>query len=389
MKMKFFDSVRLAAGLLGLSLLACQPHNNEPQQKAVIPPKNEVILSPDSPKRAYIKEAIVELVRRPLMDPVTGKITYDETRTARVSSPIAGRVTGAIAALGAQVKAGDALAELDSPELGQAQSDYAGAQADLNLANRAFQRMQELYANGIAPRKDQEQAQDNLARARSEAERARLRLANLGVRNGRTDNRFALHAPVAGAITERNINPGMEVRPDLSDPLFVISDLSKLWVQMDIFEKDIGLIHVGAQVLVRVPAYPNEIFTATVSYIGQVVDETTRTVKVRCSLSNEEFRLLPAMYTAIEVQSAPNDRAVVVPLTALFTEEESDWLFVAVGDGHYQKRPVKAGLRLKDKAVILEGLNPGERLVVDGALLLRTEEDAEQDAERKAGENKP
>ncbi|MGZ4954115.1 MAG: efflux RND transporter periplasmic adaptor subunit [Methylobacter sp.] len=388
MNIKFFDP-RLAAGLLVLSLLACQQHNNEPQHQVTAHPKNEVILSPDSPKRNYVKEAIVKLVRRPLMDPVTGKITYDETRTARISSPIAGRVTGAIAALGAHVQAGDALAELDSPELGQAQSDYAGAQADLNLANRAFQRMQELYENGIAPRKDQEQAQDNLARARSEAERARLRLANLGVRNGRTDNRFVLHAPIAGAITERSINPGMEVRPDLSEPLFVISDLSRLWVQMDIFEKDIGLIHVGAQVLVRVPAYPGEIFTATVSYMSQVVEETTRTVKVRCVLPNTEFRLLPAMYTAIEVQSAPNDEAIVVPLTALFTEDESDWLFVAIGDGHYQKRPVKAGLRLKDKAVILEGLNPGERLVVDGALLLRTEEDAEQDAEQKGGESKP
>lgn len=388
MKMKFFDPLRLTAGLLGLSLLACQSHNNEPQQKSTALPKNEVILSPDSPKRAYIKEAIVELVRRPLMDPVTGEITYDETRTVRVSSPIAGRVTGAIAALGAHVQAGGVLAELDSPELGQAQSDYAGAQADLNLANRAFQRMQELYENGITPRKDHEQAQDNLARAHSEAERARLKLANLGVRNGRTDNRFVLHAPIAGAITERNINPGMEVRTDLTAPLFVISDLSSLWVQMDVFEKDIGLIHVGAQVLVRVPAYPGEIFTATVSYVSQVVEETTRTVKVRCILPNDESRLLPAMYAAIEVQSDPNDKAVVVPLTALFTEGESDWLFVAIGDGHYQKRPVKAGLRLKDKSVILEGLNAGERLVVDGALLLRTEEDAEQD-EQKGGESQP
>jgi cobalt-zinc-cadmium efflux system membrane fusion protein len=314
------------------------------------------------------------------MDPVTGTVAYDETRTARVSSPIAGRVTGAIAALGASVKAGSTLAELDSPELGQAQSDYAEAVADLNLAARASQRVQELFAHGIVPRKDQEQAQDNLTRARSEAERARLKLANFGVTTGRTDNRFALHAPIAGVITERNINVGMEVRTDMPAPLFVISDLSKLWVQMAVFEKDIGLIHVGAKVLVRVPAYPKENFTATVSYINQVVDEKTRTVQVRCLLPNGDGRLLPAMYAAIDVQSDPNDKAIIVPLTALFTEGDSDWLFVAIGDGHYQKRPVKAGLRLKDKAIILDGLKEGERLVVDGALLLRTEEDAEQDA---------
>jgi cobalt-zinc-cadmium efflux system membrane fusion protein len=371
---------RLIAGLLSLSLLACQPETNAPKKPVVALPKNEVILNQNSPKRAYIKEAVVELVRRPLMDPVTGTLTYDEARTARVSSPIAGRVIGTIAALGSAIHTGDPLVELDSPELGQAQADYAGALADLNLADRASQRMQELYANGIAPRKDQEQAQDNLTRARSEAERARLKLANLGVRNGRTDNRFVLHSPVSGVITERNINPGMEVRSELVDPLFMISDLSSLWVQMSVFEKDLGLIHVGAKVLVHVPAYPGEIFTATISYISQVVEEKTRTVKVRCILPNADNRLLPAMYAAIEVQSEPNDKAVVVPLTALFTEDESDWLFVAIGDGHYQKRPVKVGLRLKDRAVVLEGLTSGERLVIDGALLLRTEEDAEQES---------
>ncbi len=371
---------RLIAGLLSLSLLACQPETNAPKKPVVALPKNEVILNQNSPKRAYIKEAVVELVRRPLMDPVTGTLTYDEARTARVSSPIAGRVIGTIAALGSAIHTGDPLVELDSPELGQAQADYAGALADLNLADRASQRMQELYANGIAPRKDQEQAQDNLTRARSEAERARLKLANLGVRNGRTDNRFVLHSPVSGVITERNINPGMEVRSELVDPLFMISDLSSLWVQMSVFEKDLGLIHVGAKVLVHVPAYPGEIFTATISYISQVVEEKTRTVKVRCILPNADNRLLPAMYAAIEVQSEPNDKAVVVPLTSLFTEDESDWLFVAIGDGHYQKRPVKVGLRLKDRAVVLEGLTSGERLVIDGALLLRTEEDAEQES---------
>ncbi|MEO8767999.1 MAG: efflux RND transporter periplasmic adaptor subunit [Nitrosospira sp.] len=385
MSRKPVNIIHLAAGLLSLSLLACQPQTHEePNQEPPIP-KDEVILSEDSPKRAYIAEAIVELVQRPLMDPVTGKITYDETLTARVSSPIAGRVIGAIAALGAPVRTGDALVELDSPELGQAQSEYADALADLNLSNRAFQRIQELFDNGIAPRKEMEQSEDNLTRARSEAERARLRLANLGVRNRRMDNRFVLHAPISGVITERNINPGMEVRPDLAAPLFVISDLRQLWVQMDIFEKDIGLIHVGTQVLLDVPAYPAESFAATVSYMSQVVDETSRTVKVRCILPNTDGRLLPAMFAAIEVQSDPGDLAVVVPLTALFTENESDWVYVNIGDYHYQKRPVKVGLRLKDRAAILEGLKPGERLVIHGALLLRTE----QDAEHQTGESTP
>lgn len=361
-------------------LVACHSQNQEQKAQAPAVPRDEVRLSPSSPKRGYIKESVLELARRPLMEPVSGKLSYDETRTARVSSPISGRVVGSIAALGQPVAKGDSLMELDSPDVGQAQADEAKASADLQLAEHAHQRIKDLFDNGVAPRKDLEQAQDDLTRARSEAERARLRLTNLGVGTGHTDNRFRLHAPIAGVVTERNVTPGLEVRPDLADPLFVISDLSRLWVQMDIYEKDLGLIHVGQQVLVDVPAFPGETFGATVDYIGLVVDETTRTVKVRCLLDNPKKRLLPAMYAGVEPQSDPADRAIVVPLTALFTEGESDWAFVAIGDGQYLKRPVKVGLRLKDRAVILSGLNAGERLVVDGALLLRTEEDAEQDA---------
>ena len=126
----------------------------------------EVILSENSPKREYIEEVTIELVQRPLMDPVTGKIIYDETHTARVSSPIFGRVIGAIAAVGATVRTGDALVTLDSPELGQAQSAYADAISDLHLAERTYQRIKELYDNGITPRKEQDQAEDNLIRGR-------------------------------------------------------------------------------------------------------------------------------------------------------------------------------------------------------------------------------
>ncbi len=374
--------MRSRTALLSLLLVACQVQTDQPNEQLTVHPANEVVLIPESHKYAYIKESVVELVQRPIMAPVTGKIVYDETRTSRVTSPISGRVAGAIAELGTDVHKNDALAELDSPELGQAQSAYANALSELNLADRTFQRKQNLYKYDTIPLKDVEQAKADLDRIRSEAERARLKLANLGIHTMRLDDRFTLRTPISGTITERNINPGMEVRSDQTLPLFVISNLSQLWVQMDLFEKDIGLIHVGARVLLQVPAYPDERFTATISYIGQVVDETTRTVKVRCILPNPKNRLLPAMFTSIEVQNDPEDLAVVVPLTALFTEEQSVWLYVNMGNYHYQKRLVKVGLRLKDRAIILSGLKPGELLVTDGALLLRAEQNTQLQSKR-------
>lgn len=373
MRTKFPSFTQLIAGLLCFSLLSCQSRTEELPQKVTPSASDEVSLKAGSPKLSYITEAVAKLVQRPLMEQVAGKIVYDETRTVRVFSPIAGRVIGTIAEIGSQVRVGDTLTILDSPELGQAQATYESALADLELAKRTFQRVKILFENDIAPRKQLEQAEDTLIRARSEAERARLRLANLGVRQIHTDNRFVLRTPLAGTITERNINPGMEVKPDLTAPLFVISDLTHLWVNIDIFEKDIGLIHTGAKVILNVPAYPNEDFVATISYISRIVDETTRTVKVRCMLPNLDGRLLPAMFASVRVMSEPDDLAIVIPLTAMFTEGESDWIYVNTGNYHYQKRPVKTGLRLKNEAVIVEGLKAGERFVVDGALLLGSE----------------
>ena len=383
MRTKFPNFTQLIAGLLCFSLLSCQLQNDEPPQKIIPSASDEVSLKAGSPKFSYIKEAVTKLVQRPLIEQVAGKIVYDETRTVRVFSPIAGRVIGAIAEVGGQVRVSDTLTILDSPELGQAQATYESALADLELAQRTFQRVKILFENDIAPRKQLEQAEDTLIRARSEAERARLRLANLGVHRGHTDNRFVLHAPLTGTITERNINPGMEVKPDLTAPLFVISDLTHLWVNIDIFEKDIGLIHTGAKVVLNVSAYPNEDFAATISYISRVVDETTRTVKVRCILPNLDGRLLPAMFASVRVLSEPDDLAIVIPLTAMFTEDESDWVYVHTGNYHYQKRLVKTGLRLKNQAVIVEGLKAGERFVVDGALLLRSEQYNADDEENK------
>lgn len=352
-------------------------------------PPGEVSIPLDSPKNAYIKKQEINLVRRPLMEPVAGKVSYDESRTARIASPIAGRVISVPQALGTMVKKGQVLLTIDSPDLGSAQSDFAKAKADLELSEKSYKRQKFLYEHGAVARKEFESAQDEWERNQSELQRAEKRLVNLNATPGRLDNRFALLSPINGAITERHITPGMEVRPDLDDPLYVISDLSHLWVLMDVFERNLGLIYVGQHVKVSVPAYPGKVFPAKIEYISKMVDETTRTIKIRCALDNPGGKLLPAMYATVEVESAPSDLAIVIPLTAIFTEEESDWVFVKIGEGLYKKRPVKIGLRLKDRAVIESGLADGDKIVVDGALLLRSEEYFEEsgDSSSETAEN--
>ncbi|POZ52602.1 efflux RND transporter periplasmic adaptor subunit [Methylovulum psychrotolerans] len=368
--------------LLGwLLLVGCSgPADQAPPAPQRPKVAGQVYLPSDSPKKAYIKTARLSLSEHPLLEPLVGKISYNESLTSRISSSVAGRVIGTPVALGTTVQAGSVLLELNSPDVADAEADFAKAQADLMLATHAFNRQQELYAGKAVSRKELEQSQDELSRASSEARRAQERLKNLHINEQQTDGHFALRSPVPGIVVEKNVNPGTEVRPDLEKPLFVISDIKKLTVLMEVFEVNLSKIKLGQKLSVSVPAYPGERFPATVQYIGQVLDEDTRSIQVRCDLPNPDGRLLPGMYTNIEVGSGPDDLAVVIPLTAVFTEGDTDYVFIALDAEHYQQRAIKMGLRLKDKAVISQGLQPDELLVTEGALMLSAEEELETDS---------
>jgi membrane fusion protein, heavy metal efflux system len=338
-----------------------------------------VTLSPDSPKKAYVKTASLTLSQHPLLEPLVGKISYNETATSHISSPVAGRVITAPVALGTLVQAGSTLLELDSPDVADAEANFAKAQADLMLARQAFNRQRELYVGKAVSRKELEQTQDNFNDAKSEMQRTQDRLKNLHISLRQSDGRFALRSNISGVVVERDVYPGMEVRPYPDVPLFVVSDLKKLTVLLEVFEVNLSKIRLGQKLSISVPAYPGELFTATVKYIGQVLDETTRTVQVRGDLPNLDGRLLPGMYATITVESQPGDQAIVIPLTAVFTEDDKDYVFIAIDENHFQQRPVGIGLRLKDKAVITQGLQPNEKLVIEGALMLRAEEEVETD----------
>lgn len=368
---------RSLIGLTAIALLsACSDSaDKSPSTHPVQSAPGEVYLTPDSPKKAYVKTHKLTLSRPPWLEPLAGKIVYNDIATSRVSSPVNGRVITTPLALGSKVQAGTVLVELHSPEVADAQADSAKAQAQLTLANRAYQRQQELYAGKVVSRKELEQAEDDLSQARSEVQRAQNRLKNLQQSTGQNNARFALRAPLPGTIVERNVSPGQEVGPGLDKPLFVVSDIEHLTVIMEVFEVNLAKIKAGQHVNIAVPAYPGETFPATVEYVGQVLNEATRSVQVRCDLPNPDGRLLPGMYATVNVESPPDAQAIVVPLTAVFTEDESDYVFVAVYENHYRQRPVKMGLRLKDRAVVTEGLQPGDALVTEGALVLRAEED--------------
>ncbi len=372
--------------LVAALLSACSdPVDKAKEITKIVPIPGEVFLAEDSPKKAYIKTATLALSQHPLLEPLVGKISYDEKLTSRISSPVAGRVIATPITLGTPVQTGTTLLELDSPDVASAEADYSAAEADYTLAQKAWARQQELYTGKAISQKDLEQAQDTVNDAQSALQRAQQHLKNLHISAGLSDGHFSLRSPVSGIVVERNVNPGMEVRPDLDKPLYVVSDLKKLTLLMEVFEVNLSKIKLGQKLSVSVPAFPGVVFPASVQYIAQILDENTRTVQVRCDLPNVDGRVLPGMYATINVNSDPEDQAIVIPLTALFTEGDADYVFVALEDHHYKQRLVNIGLRLKDKAIITSGLQANEQIVIEGALTLRAEEEVEIDSQSNKG----
>jgi len=344
----------------------------EPAQAAA--PREPGILryAADAPQLAALKIKAAEELPVPLAEPLNGRITYNENFTARVSSPIAGRIVSIKLQPGDTVKAGDALVTLDSPELAQAVADLNKAQADETRKRLAFERAQKLHDGEVLPRKDLESAEADLAQARAEAERARLRLRNLAPAGGARGN-YALRSPISGVVSERKANPGLEVRPDLADPLYVITDPTRLWVMIDLPERNLSKVQPGHPVAVEVDAWPGERFPGTIEKVGETVDPATRRIQVRCSLPNPARRLKPEMYARVTLLADENQRALRVPNGALITEGLYSYLFVEKSTGVFEKRRVSLRLQDRDYSYVASGLNPGERVVASGALLLNSE----------------
>jgi cobalt-zinc-cadmium efflux system membrane fusion protein len=324
---------------------------------------------------AAIRVKPVEVFPVPLAEPLNGRVTFNENFTARVSSPIAGRVVALKAQAGDAVNAGDALALLDSPDLAAAVADLRKAEADEARKNLAFERAKTLYAGEVIARKDLESTEADFEQARAETRRAALRLRILAP-DGASDEKFALRAPISGVVADRQLNPGMEVRPDLPGPLFVVTNPARLWVLIDLPERDLPKVAPGQAVSVEVDAWPDERFPARIEKIGEVVDPITRRVPVRCSVANPQHRLKPEMYARVTLLADGNRKAARVPNTALVTEGLYSYVFIERNPGVFERRGVALAVQDRDYSYVEAGVRAGERVVVIGSALLNSELEA-------------
>lgn len=365
----------LAGGALAAAALVAVNFSHagtEPTQAAA--PREPGILryAADAPQLTALKIKPAEELPVPLAEPLNGRIVYNENFTARVSSPINGRIVSLKLQPGDAVKQGDALLALDSPDLAQAVADLNKARADETRKRLAFERAQKLHAGEVLARKDLESAEADLTQASAETQRAHLRLRNL-TPSGSERESYVLRAPIGGVVAERKANPGLEVRPDLPDPLYVITDPRRLWVMIDLPERNLSKVEPGHPVAVEVDAWPGARFPGVIEKVAETVDPATRRIQVRCSLPNPERKLKPEMYARVTLLADEHQKALRVPNGALITEGLYSELFVEKSAGVFEKRRVSLRLQDRDYSYLASGLDPGDRVVVSGAMLLNSE----------------
>jgi len=317
-------------------------------------------------------------------------LIWNEERTQRIYAPLAGRVTSIRADLGQAVAPGSPLLSLLSPEFGVAQADAAKAMADVQLSDKALRRQRELFDAGIVARKELEQMEAEALRAKAESERANAKTRLYGGSHA-VNQQLTLASEIRGTVVERNVNPGQEVRPDQSGPgvpaLFVVSDPTQLWVQIDARESDIVSLQRGAVFELIVPSLPGKTFQGKVAAASDFLDPNTRTIKVRGVVANPE-RLLKAEMLGTARINRKLGEGVMVPSSAVFLRGTSHWVFVQSSPGTFEPKEVKVGYEGAKESLVTSGLNAADVVVSENGLLLAREfRIAEEAAKAAAAHN--
>ena len=331
--------------------------------------EGELTLSEAEMKAAGITVEVIrpQQVAGQLM--LTANIAANQDRLAHVAPRIQGRIIKVMASLGDRVKAGQALAVIDSVEMGEARADYRRAQSELKLAEATYQRTDGLYREQVVPQRQWLEVKSAYERAQASAEAATDKLRMLGGLPDTGQSSFVVIAPFAGVIIEKKAVLGELARPE--DGLFTVADLSTVWIEADVAEKDVEKLTVGARATVTLAAFPDETFKGRVSYISHVFDKQTRTLKARIEVPNPDNKLRLDMFARVAVAHTDTHEALVLPQDAVVMVQGESVVYVVDEDG-IEPKPVQIGERLPGRVVIASGLKAGEKVVTGGAYELKS-----------------
>ena len=322
-----------------------------------------------------------------------GKIGIDEDRSTPVFSPYTGRVTKLLVRPGDSVTKGQPLFVIEAADTVQAQNDYISAITGLNKAQSALDlakiqdtRAKDLFEGKAVPLKDYQQSQATLVQAQNDVrssqtalEASQNKLRILGFtddaiaslqQKGRLNPETTVFSPIGGTVVQRKAGPGQFVSTGASDPVYVIGDLSTVWLIAYVRETDAANVAVGQDVNFNVMALPGKQLSARVNYVAAAIDPTTRRLLVRATIDNKDGRLKPEMFANVTLYSPDGHPAIGVPKQALIYEGDQVRVWVAHNDKSIELRSIKPGLINGDLVEVSQNLKPGEQIVTKGSLFI-------------------
>lgn len=375
--MKFKIALLFIAVAAVLALSGCgekgdaSPAAEAPPPAKVVEQQDANLLQVDNPERFSLATA-TEFHETPALD-VNGSIAADVSRTVPVVSLVSGRVIELHAHLGDQVHKGQLLLRIQSNDVASAFNDYQNAVADEQLARAQLDRSKTLYDRGAIARKDLEVAEDAETKAKVALTTAAEHVRTIGASLDHPTPIVNIYAPTSGVIIEQNITDASGVKTlDNSPNLFTIADLSHVWVLCDVYENDLSAVRLGDVADIRLNAYPDKVFHARVSNIGQVLDPNTRTAKVRLDLANPGI-MKAGMFVTATFHGRRGEAVALIPATAILHLHDRDWVYLPDQGGRFHRTPVVSGnAQPGGMQIVNSGLNPGQQVVRD-ALQLTTE----------------
>jgi cobalt-zinc-cadmium efflux system membrane fusion protein len=378
----------LAIAALAYALLNPTPTAKSPVPEPIV--QGEQLRFPAGHPQIALLGTVAAKTAESITIELPARLVWNEERTQRIYPAFAGRVLNLNADIGQTVQVGQVLATLASPEFGAAQADTAKAMADAQVADRALARHHTLFEADVISRKELDSTEAEALRARAELSRAQARTRMYGSAQN-VNQQLGLAATVKGVVVERNLSAGQEVRPDQGGPgnpaLFVVSDPSVLWVQIDAREADIASLQPGTKISLALPNYPDQSFEAKIAATGDFIDSNTRAIKVRAVIDNAKRLLKAEMLGTARIQRKLAT-GVLVPSSAVQLRGNEHWAYVQTEAGVYEPRRVKLGYEGIQQVLIVDGIQAGELVVKDNGLLLAREFRIAQENAHKPAEGK-
>ena len=367
-----------AVGLAALLLLASACSRAAKDASDPVARPSNLVLPPAQRAKIHVETLTPTALTRTVE--ATGTVAFDADRATAVLAPMSGPVTRLLAPLGASVVAGQALADVASPDFAAAVSGYRKALATATNARRVADLDKALFANGGIARRDMEQAATDAVAAEADRDASLAQLRALGIdertladiREGRSapSSEGAIRAPIAGTLVERLITPGQLLQAGTT-PCFTIADLSTVWVMASVFESDVALVATGDPVEIAAGG-ADEALPGRVDTIADLVDPVTRAVAVRIVAANPRRTLKKDQYVRVAIHSQGASRGLLVPASAVLRDSENlPFVYVETDDGSFARRRVELGMQTGDRLEVTSGLQAGARVVTEGGLFMQ------------------